>query len=71
MMSSLHILAELNELQISKLTWVWWYVNTIQTTREENIIIFKIVEEECGKQAALKLFQLLKEAGYRTSSSSI
>tara|TARA_B100000482_G_C12612327_1_gene299606 strand:+ start:586 stop:783 length:198 start_codon:yes stop_codon:yes gene_type:complete len=52
-MDALRILQSLDEIRIAKLTWVWWYLHMGQVRRGDLKIIFHILQEECGKEAAI------------------
>ena len=57
-MTSLELLQNLNELQIAKLTWVWWYLKHVDDIgRDDFNTIFQVLKEECGEQVTVTFFR--------------
>ena len=59
-MENFEILQSLNELQIAKLTWVYWFCKQKNVNDDELMLLFHITKEECGEKAAIRLFEIIK-----------
>lgn len=47
-------LENLDELQVAKLTWVWWYLRNVPEIKKEDLkFIFQTLQEQCGKEVTL------------------
>jgi len=64
-MENLEILQSLSELQIAKLTWVYWFCKQRNVNDDELMLLFHITKEECGEKAATRLFQIIKDSNHQ------